>query len=237
MQVCFLGPELGPLESLLVAPEGGDWYLEEANVSSSRTGHSDRCANIAAGRLTWIRVVHCRCKVADLCKGIIRAELCRLSTTSDAYRLTGRMTRLCELRRHRKPSLPMIRIQCHTRRLPSAEVATDAKGYTSCVQIRVPGPHRRAAEVFGCLPAGHPRRRRRLRRRRDVRHSQQGAVRARNETGRAWTIACAAFGCLSSCWQLLGTIRAHANMAFADFSVATDMSRDDPCCPMCQNAA
>ncbi len=42
-QVCFLGPELGPLESLLVAPEGGDWYLEEANVSSSRTGHSDRC--------------------------------------------------------------------------------------------------------------------------------------------------------------------------------------------------
>ena len=43
-QVCFLGPELGPLESLLVAPEGGDWYLEEANVSSSRTGHSDRCA-------------------------------------------------------------------------------------------------------------------------------------------------------------------------------------------------
>lgn len=43
-QVCFLGPELGPLESLLIAPEGGDWYLEEANVSSSRTGHSDRYA-------------------------------------------------------------------------------------------------------------------------------------------------------------------------------------------------
>ena len=40
--MCFLGPELGPLESLLVAPEGGDWYLVEANVSSSRTGHSDR---------------------------------------------------------------------------------------------------------------------------------------------------------------------------------------------------
>ena len=49
VQVCFLGPELGPLESLLVAPEGGDWYLEEANVSSSRTGHSDRCACLRTG--------------------------------------------------------------------------------------------------------------------------------------------------------------------------------------------
>ena len=37
-----MGPELGPLESLLLAPEAGDWFLEEANVASSRTGHSDR---------------------------------------------------------------------------------------------------------------------------------------------------------------------------------------------------
>ena len=43
-QVCFLGPELGPLAGLLVGPQMGSWLLEEAHVSSSRTRHTDRRA-------------------------------------------------------------------------------------------------------------------------------------------------------------------------------------------------
>ena len=43
-QVCFLGPELGPLAGLLVGPQMGSWLLEEAHISSSRTRHTDRCS-------------------------------------------------------------------------------------------------------------------------------------------------------------------------------------------------
>ena len=57
--MCFLGLELGPLQSLLVAPEGGSWYLEEANVSSSRTGRSDRCAGFLQSRFLLSRVLSC----------------------------------------------------------------------------------------------------------------------------------------------------------------------------------
>ena len=79
-QVCFLGPELGPLESLLVAPEGGDWYLEEANVSSSRTGHSDRCAIVMAGRSTLIRL----CRAALILPYKARASYRKPSVTNAA---------------------------------------------------------------------------------------------------------------------------------------------------------
>ena len=34
--------ELGPLASLLLAPEEGSWGVDEVTVSSSRTGHTDR---------------------------------------------------------------------------------------------------------------------------------------------------------------------------------------------------
>lgn len=34
--------ELGPLASLLLAPEEGGWGADEVTVSSSRTGHTDR---------------------------------------------------------------------------------------------------------------------------------------------------------------------------------------------------
>jgi hypothetical protein len=50
-QVCFLGPELGPLAGLLVGPQMGSWLLEEAHVSSSRTRHTDRCLDKQAGLL------------------------------------------------------------------------------------------------------------------------------------------------------------------------------------------
>ncbi|PRW45591.1 lipase PLAT LH2 family [Chlorella sorokiniana] len=41
-EVSFRAPELGPLSALLVGPEGGCWVCEEVDVSSSRTGHTDR---------------------------------------------------------------------------------------------------------------------------------------------------------------------------------------------------
>ena len=36
------GPELGPLASLMVAPEEGSWRVDEVTVSSSRSRHTDR---------------------------------------------------------------------------------------------------------------------------------------------------------------------------------------------------
>jgi hypothetical protein len=50
-QVCFLGPELGPLAGLLVGPQMGSWLLEEAHVSSSRTRHTDRCTDVISAHL------------------------------------------------------------------------------------------------------------------------------------------------------------------------------------------
>lgn len=41
-EVCLLAPELGPLEAVMVAPEGGSWVLDECDVWSSRTNHLDR---------------------------------------------------------------------------------------------------------------------------------------------------------------------------------------------------
>lgn len=41
-EVCFLGPELGPLVGLLVGPEQGGWQVDEITVASSRSGHVDR---------------------------------------------------------------------------------------------------------------------------------------------------------------------------------------------------
>lgn len=49
-QVCVLAPEMGPLAAVIVAPEGGSWVLDEVNVSSSRTNHTDRCAGATRGR-------------------------------------------------------------------------------------------------------------------------------------------------------------------------------------------
>jgi hypothetical protein len=45
----FLGPELGPLAAIYVAPQGGSWALDEINVSSSRTAHQDRWVDRWAG--------------------------------------------------------------------------------------------------------------------------------------------------------------------------------------------
>ena len=36
------GPELGPLASLMVAPEEGSWRVDEVTVSSSRSRLTDR---------------------------------------------------------------------------------------------------------------------------------------------------------------------------------------------------
>lgn len=51
-EVCFLGPELGPLAGLLVAPEGGRWALHEVDVASSASGLSSRfiCRGPLGGR-------------------------------------------------------------------------------------------------------------------------------------------------------------------------------------------
>lgn len=43
-EVSFSAPELGPLAALIVGPEQGRWLCEEVDVSSSRTGHTDRHA-------------------------------------------------------------------------------------------------------------------------------------------------------------------------------------------------
>ena len=44
--------ELGPLASLLLAPEQGTWGVDEVTVASSRTGHTDRfvCRELLGGR-------------------------------------------------------------------------------------------------------------------------------------------------------------------------------------------
>lgn len=49
-EVCFRAPDLGPLAALMVAPEGGRWVCDEVDVSSSRTGHTDRRARPALPR-------------------------------------------------------------------------------------------------------------------------------------------------------------------------------------------
>ncbi|KAG2488505.1 hypothetical protein HYH03_013008 [Edaphochlamys debaryana] len=51
-EICILLPELGPLSGVLVGVEGGTWYLDEMDVSSSRTGHMDRfvCRRTLGGR-------------------------------------------------------------------------------------------------------------------------------------------------------------------------------------------
>jgi hypothetical protein len=49
-EVSFCAPELGPLAALLVGPEAGRWVCEEVDVSSSRTGHTDRWVG-RAGRV------------------------------------------------------------------------------------------------------------------------------------------------------------------------------------------
>lgn len=41
-EVVIYGPELGPLAAVLVGTESGSWYLDEMDVSSSRTNHIDR---------------------------------------------------------------------------------------------------------------------------------------------------------------------------------------------------
>lgn len=41
-EVSFCAAELGPLAALIVGPEQGRWVCEEVDVSSSRTGHTDR---------------------------------------------------------------------------------------------------------------------------------------------------------------------------------------------------
>lgn len=43
-EVSFCAAELGPLAALIVGPEQGRWVCEEVDVSSSRTGHTDRRA-------------------------------------------------------------------------------------------------------------------------------------------------------------------------------------------------
>ena len=42
MSILGAAAELGPLASLLLAPEEGSWGVDEVTVSSSRTGHTDR---------------------------------------------------------------------------------------------------------------------------------------------------------------------------------------------------
>ncbi|EFJ44280.1 hypothetical protein VOLCADRAFT_106495 [Volvox carteri f. nagariensis] len=51
-EVSILLPELGPLAGVLVGVEGGTWYLDEMDVSSSRTHHMDRfvCRRQLGGR-------------------------------------------------------------------------------------------------------------------------------------------------------------------------------------------
>ncbi len=53
-EVSFGAPELGPLAALIVGPEQGRWLCEEVDVSSSRTGHTDRHA---CGVLARVAVV------------------------------------------------------------------------------------------------------------------------------------------------------------------------------------
>lgn len=51
-EVCLLAPDLGPLEAVMVATEGGSWVLDECDVWSSRTNHLDRfvCRRRLGGR-------------------------------------------------------------------------------------------------------------------------------------------------------------------------------------------
>lgn len=41
-EISFLAPDLGPLAGLIIGTEGGTWLCEEVDVSSSRSGHTDR---------------------------------------------------------------------------------------------------------------------------------------------------------------------------------------------------
>lgn len=41
-EVSFLGPEVGPLAAVIVAPEAGTWRCDELDVSSSRSGNTAR---------------------------------------------------------------------------------------------------------------------------------------------------------------------------------------------------
>lgn len=41
-EVSFAAPEVGPLAGILIGPEQGSWYCDEVDVSSSRSGHTDR---------------------------------------------------------------------------------------------------------------------------------------------------------------------------------------------------
>jgi hypothetical protein len=42
MQVCFIGPDIGPLKAIIVGPEQGAWQLDEVVVSSSAGSHTQR---------------------------------------------------------------------------------------------------------------------------------------------------------------------------------------------------
>lgn len=42
MQVCFIGPDIGPLKAVIVGPEQGAWKLDEVVVSSSVGAHTQR---------------------------------------------------------------------------------------------------------------------------------------------------------------------------------------------------
>ena len=63
-EVSFRAPELGPLSALLVGPEAGRWVCEEVDVSSSRTGHTDRCVWDAGFNLAATLQQNCRLGVA-----------------------------------------------------------------------------------------------------------------------------------------------------------------------------
>lgn len=42
MQVCFIGPDIGPLKAVVVGPEEGAWNLDEVIVSSSAGARTQR---------------------------------------------------------------------------------------------------------------------------------------------------------------------------------------------------
>lgn len=48
----FVAPELGPLAGVLLGPEAGEWYCDEANVASSRAHRAQRfvCRDVLGGR-------------------------------------------------------------------------------------------------------------------------------------------------------------------------------------------
>ena len=49
-EISFIGPDIGPVASLMVAPQQGTWQLDEVTVTSaSRHDHSDRYALSSCG--------------------------------------------------------------------------------------------------------------------------------------------------------------------------------------------